>query len=91
MEQKSIINRSKFEVQKRVPFGINFFSILMGFGRQVRREHGGMLAPKWHQTFILPGQSHKAKSAYKTNIISMILGVRGLQVGAKIDQKSIKI
>ena len=38
-EQKSIKNRSKFEVQVRVPLGIDFSSILGGFGRQVGREN----------------------------------------------------
>ena len=59
----------------------------MDFGNQ----NGGTLAPKWDQNSILSRKCRKAKSAYKTNRISMILGVRGVKVGTKIYQKSIKI
>ena len=38
-EPKSIKNRLKIEIQDRLPLGIDFSSILVGFGRQVGTEN----------------------------------------------------
>ena len=39
-------NRCKFEVQHKVPLGIDFSSILVGFGSQVGREHRAKIEQK---------------------------------------------
>ena len=44
--QKSIKNRLKFEVQVRVPLGIDFSSILLGFEKQVGKENRAKINQK---------------------------------------------
>ena len=48
-QPKSIKNRSKFEVQLRVPLGIDFSSILVDFGGQVGFQNPPKIDQKWHR------------------------------------------
>ena len=48
-EQKSIQNQSKFEVQHKVPLGIDFCSILVDFGGQVGFPNPPKIDQKWHR------------------------------------------
>ena len=65
-------------------------SILEGILVDFGRKNGSKLEPKWNQNLIISRKCRKSKSAYKTNRISMILWVRGSQVGnqnrSKFDQ-----
>ena len=86
IEPKSMKNRCQNRSKKRCLSRLIFGTILVDF----LMENGRKLAPKRDQKSIFSCGRRKAKHAYKTNRMSMILWVRGSQVGnqnrSKIDQ-----
>ena len=78
---------AKIDQPKRCLSRSIFGAILVDLGR----ENGAKLAPKWGLKSILSWIEWKTENYCKTNEISMIFGVSGVQVGsknrAKIDQK----
>ena len=77
--QESIKNRCKNRSKNRCLSRLIFDAIWMDFGK----ENGSKLAPRWCRKSNLSWKCRKARNAYKTNGFSMILWVRGLQVGSQ--------